>query len=146
MNISEISRETGLPYSTTRKYLVLLEKSGFITSKMVDGAREYPTDSDKYVTRIVQLRNIGYTLDETIEKIKSGDKDSTIKIQYLEKEIIDLKREIYNLSSLLQNTLRQLESPPKKDEPIEISPKHGFFHHMKQAFKSLLPGNKKSGD
>jgi DNA-binding transcriptional MerR regulator len=139
MNISEISQLTKLPYSTTRKYLVLLEKSGFITSKMVDGAKEYPTGTAKYVTRIMQLRNTGYTLHETIEKIKTGDKDTTTTVESLQKDVIDLKREIYNLSNLLQTTLRQLENPNKE----QSHQKSGFFHYMKLAFKSLLPGSKK---
>jgi DNA-binding transcriptional MerR regulator len=135
MNISEISRSSGLPYSTTRKYLLLLERAGFFISKIVDGSREYPDDSERYVLRIAKLKNIGYKLDDCIEKLKAGDIEENTRISQLENKISDLTRQVYTLSDLLQ---KNLSSQPALSGG-------SFWYHIKLAFKSLFSGNKKSG-
>jgi DNA-binding transcriptional MerR regulator len=73
LNINEISKKTGLPYSSTRKYLVLLEEAGFFKSKVEEGARVFPDEAASLIARLSRLSSDGVPLKEGIERLKGGD-------------------------------------------------------------------------
>ena len=58
MNIKEISNQSGLPYSTARKYLVLLEESGLLSSRLEEGSRVFDNQSVRYVKGYVKTPQI----------------------------------------------------------------------------------------
>lgn len=129
ININEISKLTGLPYSTTRKYLLLLEQAGFFSSRTKDGARIFPDDSAGLVSRLARLSSDNVPLVEAIERLKGGDLEETTKLRNLEKQIEGLTRNVESLSALVQVQLSKAPALPERA---------GFWYHVKAAFASLF--------
>ncbi len=131
MNIKEISEKSGLPYSTTRKYLVLLEESGLLKSSIEEGSRVFGADSVRFVRRIASMSKDGIALKDAIEKIRitpyAVSDDS--EVAGLQKQINDLTKEVRSLSDLLQIELSKQKALPERS---------GFWYHLKAAFRSLF--------
>ena len=70
LNIKEISHESGLAYSTTRKYLVLLEEAELLKSSIEEGSRVFEDQAVRYVKRLASLSSKGVPLKEALQKIK----------------------------------------------------------------------------
>lgn len=128
MNIKEISEKSGLPYSTTRKYLVLLEDEKLLESQLKDGSRVFSNDAVRYVKRIARMSKDGLSLPDAIEKIRitpysvSDDPE----IAGLEKRLEEMRKSIEVLSGAI---LDQQKALPEKS---------GFWYHLKAAFRSLF--------
>jgi DNA-binding transcriptional MerR regulator len=131
VNIKEISEKSGLPYSTTRKYLVLLEESGLLKSSIEEGSRVFGADSVRFVRRIASMSKDGIALKDAIEKIRitpyAVSDDS--EVAGLQKQINDLTKEVRSLSDLLQIELSKQKALPERS---------GFWYHLKAAFRSLF--------
>lgn len=80
MNINQAAKQTGLPYSSARKYLVLLEDSGFFKSKIEEGARVFPDEAASLIARLARLSSDGVPLKEAIERLKGGDLEEKTKL------------------------------------------------------------------
>jgi len=130
MNIKEISEKSGLPYSTTRKYLVLLEDEKLLESQLKDGSRVFSNDAVRYVKRISRMSKDGLSLPDAIEKIRitpysvSDDPE----IAGLEKRLEEMRKSIEVLSGAILNQQKAL--PEKAGQ--------GFWYHLKAAFRSLF--------
>jgi len=128
MNIKEISEKSGLPYSTTRKYLVLLEDEKLLESQLKDGSRVFSNDAVRYVKRIARMSKDGLSLPDAIEKIRitpysvSDDPE----IAGLEKRLEEMRKSIEVLSGAVLNQQKAL---PEQS---------GFWYHLKAAFRSLF--------
>lgn len=130
MNIKEISEKSGLPYSTTRKYLVLLEEEGLLHSAIEEGSRVFGADSVRFVRRIASMSKDGIALKDAIEKIRitpyAVSDDS--ELAGLQKQVEDMKRSIQAMNEMLQVNLARKELPERS----------GFWYHFKAAFSSLF--------
>ncbi len=135
MNIKEISHESGLAYSTTRKYLVLLEEAELLKSIIEEGSRVFEGQAVRYVKRLASLSSKGVPLKEALEKIKEApyqvSDDSEVAV--LQKQINDLSKEVRSLSDLLQVELSKQKALPERSG-------QGFWYHFKAAFSSLWSG------
>lgn len=157
MNINEISKKTGLPYSSTRKYLVLLEESGFFKSKVEEGARVFPDEATSLIARLSRLSSDGVPLKEAVERLKGGDLEEKNKLEEIERKLNELSGNVAGLSQLLQVELNKLQQIPalpesvdqisklrrdilKLSEKIEKQEREagGFWFHLKAAFSSLF--------
>lgn len=157
MNINEISKKTGLPYSSTRKYLVLLEESGFFKSKIEEGARVFPDEAASLIARLARLSSDGVPLKEAIERLKGGDLEEKNKLDDIERRLNDLTNGLAGISQLLQVELSKLQNVPALPESIDqlsklrhdilrLSEKiekqeregGGFWFHLKAAFGSIF--------
>ncbi len=161
LNINEIAKQTGLPYSTARKYLVLLEEAGYFRSSMVEGAREFPKEAPPLVARLSRLSNDGVPLKEAIERLKGGDLEEKNKLDEIENRLKDLTNNLAGISQLLQVELSKLQNVPALPESVdqlsklrqdilrlserldkaEISKGGGFWFHLKAAFGSIFKKN-----
>lgn len=127
MNITEISEKCKLPYSTTRKYLVLLEDAKLLESRLKDGSRVFSDDAVRYVKRMARMSKDGLPLPEAIEKIRitpyavSDDPE----IAGLEKRLEEMRKSIEALSVAIQSQKALPETS-------------GFWYHLKAAFRSLF--------
>lgn len=130
MNITEISNKSKLPYSTTRKYLMLLEDAKLLESKLIDGSRVFADDAVRYVRRLARMSKEGLALPEAIEKIRltpyAVSDDS--ELAGLQKQVEDMKRSIQAMNEMLQVNLARKELPERS----------GFWYHFKAAFSSLF--------
>lgn len=157
MNINEISKKTGLPYSSTRKYLVLLEESGFFKSKVEEGARVFPDEAASLIARLARLSSDGVPLKEAIERLKGGDLEEKNKLEEIERKINELSGNVAGLSQLLQVELNKLQQIPALPEGVDQISKlrrdilklserfekqereaGGFWFHLRVAFSSLF--------
>ncbi len=157
MNINEISKKTGLPYSSTRKYLVLLEESGFFKSKVEEGARVFPDEAASLISRLARLSSDGVPLKEAIERLKGGNLEERNKLDEIENRLNDLTSNLAGLSQLLQVELSKLQQIPALPESVDqlaklrhdilkLSEKFekqeresgGFWFHLRAAFSSLF--------
>ena len=131
LNIKEISHESGLAYSTTRKYLVLLEEAELLKSSIEEGSRVFEGQAVRYVKRLASLSSKGVPLKEALEKIKEApyqvSDDSEVAV--LQKQINDLSKEVRSLSDLLQVELSKQKALPERS---------GFWYHLKAAFGSVF--------
>ena len=131
MNIKEISEKSGLPYSTTRKYLVLLEDEKLLESQLKDGSRVFSNDAVRYVKRISRMSKDGLSLPDAIEKIRitpysvSDDPE----IAGLERRIEELRRTVQSLTDAF--VASQQKALPERSG-------QGFWYHLKAAFSSLF--------
>jgi len=130
VNITEISNKSKLPYSTTRKYLMLLEDAKLLESKLIDGSRVFADDAVRYVRRLARMSKEGLALPEAIEKIRltpyAVSDDS--ELAGLQKQVEDMKRSIQAMNEMLQVNLARKELPERS----------GFWYHFKAAFSSLF--------
>lgn len=128
MNITEISNKSKLPYSTTRKYLMLLEDAKLLESKLIDGSRVFNDDAVRYVRRMAIMSKDGVPLPEAIEKIRLTPYSTSDnpEIAGLERRIEELRKTIESLSIAVQSNQKALP---------ETS---GFWYHLKAAFRSLF--------
>ena len=80
--IGELARKAGVTARTVRYY----ESLGLLKSQdRQDGGQRHYTDEDLvYLTRIIQLKNYGLSLDEIGEIIRLGNEDSTGQKRRLE--------------------------------------------------------------
>lgn len=158
MNINQVAKQTGLPYSSTRKYLVLLEEAGFFKSKIEEGARVFPDESVSMVSRLARLSSDGVPLKEAIERLKGGDLEEKTKLDEIEKRLNDLTNGLAGISQLLQVELSKLQNVPALPESVdqlsklrhdilrlserldkaESSKGGGFWFHLKAAFGSIF--------
>lgn len=99
--IGELARKAGVTARTVRYY----ESLGLLKSQdRQDGSQRHYTDEDLvYLTRIIQLKNYGLSLDEIAEIIRLGNEDSTGQKRRL--ELIKqyrklLSREIQHLNAV----------------------------------------------
>ena len=157
MNINQVAKQTGLPYSSARKYLVLLEEAGFFRSSMVEGAREFPEEAASLIARLARLSSDGVPLKEGIERLKGGNIEDKNKLDEIEKRLNDLTNNLAGISQLLQVELSKLQNVPALPESIDqlsklrhdilrLSEKMekqereggGFWYHLKAAFGSIF--------
>ena len=142
MNINQVAKQTGLPYSSTRKYLVLLEESGFFKSKIEEGARVFPDESVSMVSRLARLSSDGVPLKEAIERLKGGDLEEKTKLDEIEKRLNDLTNGLAGISQLLQVELSKLRHDilrlSERLDKAESSKGGGFWFHLKAAFGSIF--------
>ena len=133
LNIKEISHESGLAYSTTRKYLVLLEEAELLKSSIEEGSRVFEGQAVRYVKRLASLKKKKKKKKEALEKIKEApyqvSDDSEVAV--LQKQINDLSKEVRSLSDLLQVELSKQKALPERSG-------QGFWYHLKAAFNSLF--------
>ena len=158
MNINQAAKQTGLPYSSARKYLVLLEDSGFFKSKIEEGARVFPDEAASLIARLARLSSDGVPLKEAIERLKGGDLEEKTKLDEIEKRLNDLTNGLAGISDLLQVELSKLQNVPALPESIDQLSKlrhdilklserldkteqaklGGFWFHIKTAFGSIF--------
>ncbi len=133
MNIKEISNQSGLPYSTARKYLVLLEESGLLSSRLEEGSRVFDNQSVRYVKRLASMSGNGVPLREAIERIRETPYavSDNSEVAGLQDQIYKLTKEVQSLSDLLQVELSRQKALPERSET-------GFWFHLKAAFSSLF--------
>ena len=133
MNIKKISEETKLPYSTTRKYLTLLEDAKLLESKQKDGSRVFPNDAVRYVRRMAQMSRDGVSLPDAIEKIRIAPYviSDNPEVAGLERRIEELRRTVQSLTDAF--IASQQKALPEKSG-------QGFWYHFKAAFSSLWSG------
>lgn len=130
MNITEISNKSKLPYSTTRKYLMLLEDAKLLESKLIDGSRVFADDAVRYVRRLARMSKEGLALPEAIEKIRltpyavSDDPEMFA----LQKRLEEMRKSIETLSGAILNQQKALTEKSGQ----------GFWYHFKAAFSSLF--------
>lgn len=131
LKIAEISKKAGLPYSTARKYLMLLQEAGFFESKLVDGARMFPPLALPLVMQISRLSSEGLLLAEAVEMLKRGEIEQSPRVQELEKKIDDLSKQVRTLSDLLQIALSQSGKIPElTSQAGVVSRVGGFFKRL----------------
>lgn len=135
MNIKEISNQSGLPYSTARKYLVLLEEAGLLSSRLEEGSRVFDNQSVRYVKRLASMSGSGVPLREAIERIRETPYavSDNSEVAGLQDQIYKLTKEVQSLSDLLQVELSRQKALPERSET-------GFWFHIKAAFSSLWSG------
>jgi DNA-binding transcriptional MerR regulator len=135
MNIKEISNQSGLPYSTARKYLVLLEEAGLLSSRLEEGSRVFDNQSVRYVKRLASMSGNGVPLREAIERIRETPYavSDNSEVAGLQDQIYKLTKEVQSLSDLLQVELSRQKALPERSET-------GFWFHIKAAFSSLWSG------
>ncbi len=135
MNIKEISNQSGLPYSTARKYLVLLEEAGLLSSRLEEGSRVFDNQSVRYVKRLASMSGSGVPLLEAIERIRETPYavSDNSEVAGLQDQIYKLTKEVQSLSDLLQVELSRQKALPERSET-------GFWFHIKAAFSSLWSG------
>lgn len=133
MNIREISKATDIPYSTTRKYLLLLEQANVINSRLKDGERIFPDSAAEQVLLIARLSGEGVPLADAVEHIKSGEVKSKERLTYLEQQIEKLTRNVITLSELLQIQLAE----NRKERQPALPGKGGPFYHLGQFFRGV---------
>ncbi len=131
MNINQAAKQTGLPYSSARKYLVLLEDSGFFKSKIEEGARVFPDEAASLIARLARLSSDGVPLKEAIERLKGGDLEEKTKLDEIEKRLNDLTNGLAGISDLLQVELSKQKALPETSG-------QGFWYHLKAAFGSIF--------
>jgi len=131
MNINQAAKQTGLPYSSARKYLVLLEDSGFFKSKIEEGARVFPDEAASLIARLARLSSDGVPLKEAIERLKGGDLEEKTKLDEIEKRLNDLTNGLAGISDLLQVELSKQKALPERSG-------QGFWYHLKAAFGSIF--------
>ena len=131
MNINQVAKQTGLPYSSARKYLVLLEEAGFFRSSMIGGAREFPEEAASLIARLARLSSDGVPLKEAIERLKGGDLEEKKQLDEIEKRLNDLTNNLAGISQLLQIELSKQKALPETSG-------QGFWYHLKAAFNSLF--------
>jgi DNA-binding transcriptional MerR regulator len=138
MNIKEISNQSGLPYSTARKYLVLLEESGLLSSRLEDGSRVFDNQSVRYVKRLASMSKDGIPLNEAIDRIRESPYavSDNSEVAGLQDQIYKLTKEVQSLSDLLQVELSRQKALPERSGP-------GFWFYIKAAFSSLWSGLRK---
>ena len=131
MNIKEISNQSGLPYSTARKYLVLLEESGLLSSRLEEGSRVFDNQSVRYVKRLASMSGNGVPLREAIERIRETPYavSDNSEVAGLQEQINTLSKEVKALSDLLQLEVSKQKALPETS---------GFWYHLKAAFRSLF--------
>ncbi len=131
MNITEISEKCKLPYSTTRKYLVLLEDAKLLESRLKDGSRVFSDDAVRYVKRMARMSKDGLPLPEAIERIRETPYavSDNSEVAGLQEQINTLTKEVKSLSDLLQLELSRQKALPETS---------GFWYHLKAAFRSLF--------
>ena len=136
MNIKKISRESGLPYSTARKYLVLLEEAGLLKSSIEEGSRVFGSESIRYIKRLASMSKDGIPLKEAIERIRESPYavSDNSEVAGLQEQINTLTKEIKSLSDLLQVELSKQKALPERSG-------QGFWYHLKAAFNSLFRRN-----
>lgn len=135
LNIREVSRMIGLSYSTTWKYLKVLEERGFIRiTRSYHGAKI--TDSDFAILQefVRLIRDEGISLEGALERLakgKSGTDETVIEyLRRLEKKIEDLEKENKALREIVQKYLfevEQLKGLPK--------PRDSFFSRISKFFR-----------
>ena len=135
MNIKKISHESGLPYSTARKYLVLLEEAELLKSSIEDGSRVFSSESIRYIKRLASMSKDGIPLKEAIERIRESPYavSDNSEVAGLQEQINTLTKEIKSLSDLLQVELSKRKALPERSG-------QGFWYHFKAAFSSLWSG------
>jgi len=133
MNITEISEKCKLPYSTTRKYLVLLEDAKLLESRLKDGSRVFSDDAVRYVKRMARMSKDGLPLPEAIERIRETPYavSDNSEVAGLQDQIYKLTKEVQSLSDLLQVELSRQKALPERSGT-------GFWFHLKAAFSSLF--------
>lgn len=80
--IGELARKAGVTVRTVRYY----ESLGLLkTQSRSDGGQRYYSDADLvYISRIIELKNLDFSLEEIGEIIRLGNEDSTGELRRLQ--------------------------------------------------------------
>ncbi len=114
--IGELAKETNLTVRTLRYY----EEEKLITSSRTKGGQRYYSEEVLiYIHRIIELKNLGFTLDEIRNIIKMKSEDASGDKRRIEllgvyrvklSESLERKRKLENHISELEWHIKQLES------------------------------------
>ena len=138
LNIRELSKIMNMSYSTTWKYVKLLNDHKLITLERDNGKVKIITEHVNTFKRFVELLNSGYNLQNALIKLKEGfsegDNEVIQYIQRLEKRIIELEKENRNLSQLLQVYLSKIDSIEDQIKALP-KPKKSIWERIKGLFE-----------
>ena len=123
MTIRELSRKFKIPYTTTWKYLKILEQRGFIRITKGDRGAKIDNHAIMIFKDFVDLIKEGHTIASALEKLSAGyvvaDRPVIEYLQRLEHRIEELEKENRALRDIVQKYLAEIEKlkglpPPKK--------------------------------
>jgi len=123
MTIRELSRKFKIPYTTTWKYLKILEQRGFIRVTKGDRGAKIDNHAIMIFKDFVDLIKEGHTITSALEKLSAGyivaDRPVIEYLQRLERRIEELEKENRALRDIVQKYLAEIEKlkglpPPKK--------------------------------
>ncbi len=125
MNIKQLSKSTGIPYSTARKYLAVLVQNNLISlSKDKSGTVEIDDGAQRVFVSFVEHIRSGETPSEAIKKMAEENlsKDDALsllieKMERLEDENRKLREIVQVYLSKVENIESRLKElmPPKKN-------------------------------
>lgn len=141
MTIQDLAKAASMNYNTVRKYYMIL--------KDMNKVNRPEKSIVPILHQISQLTAQGKTVKEAIKKIYEEDTEKDVL--QLKQQVEDLSNELSTLKILIRDYLPALgpgvKDTKKQGEGYVIEEnKEGFFYYIKQAFKSLLPDKKKSGE
>ncbi|MCL4407584.1 MAG: helix-turn-helix domain-containing protein [Thermotogae bacterium] len=124
MNIKEISRVIGLPYSTTRKYLNTLEEKGLIKQEKTPKGVECDDKAIDILKTLVELVK-HEPLSSAIDKIKSSDPTLSVLLERMDK----LEEENRKLREIVQIYLSRIDKLENQLMPPK-NPKKNLFQRI----------------
>ena len=120
MTLRGFAKKVSLPYSTVRKYLLELEKSGLITLKEGPVGMMIEDKTEKIFLKLIKLINSGLTLEGALKVLK-GEKlpfveiDEDFKEKLLEK-FDRIESMLTEIKELLQNLIELQQERSDKEQ------------------------------
>ncbi|MCD6449989.1 MAG: hypothetical protein J7L34_05735, partial [Thermotogaceae bacterium] len=114
------AKKMQLPYSTVRKYLIELEKAGFINLKEGPVGMVIDEKVEDIFLKLMKLLNSGITLDGALkvlrgEKLPFIQEDGEFKAKILEKSD-RIENVLIEIRELLQNLIELEQRKAEKDQ------------------------------
>ncbi len=145
MTIKDLSEKASMNYNTARKYFIALKEEGL--------AEDPEIDLVPMLHEIARLSSEGKTVKQAIESIKKrGVSVESDDMKSLKSEVNELRKQVMNLSDLLQIELSKQKALPESIDKItalnhqvqrlssllEKQEQAGFWYRVKAAFSSLF--------
>ncbi len=101
MTLRGLAREMKLPYSTIRKYVMILKEHGLITIREGPIGKMISDDAKEVLGRFIDLLKEGFTIDGAIKKLKIGRPIENDSASFILKKLESLENDIKEMKSIL---------------------------------------------
>ncbi len=130
MTLRGFAKKINLPYSTVRKYLLELEKSGLITLKEGPVGMLIEDKTEKIFLKLIKLMNSGLTFEGALKVLK-GEKLPFVEIEEDFKEkLLEKSDRIERMLTEIKELLQNLVESQQKCSDKEQTKKKGLFSRL----------------
>ena len=130
MTLRGFAKKINLPYSTVRKYLLELEKSGLITLKEGPVGMLIEDKTEKIFLKLIKLMNSGLTFEGALKVLK-GEKLPFVEIEEDFKEkLLEKFDRIESMLMEIKELLQNLVESQQKCSDKEQTKKKGLFSRL----------------